>query len=328
MYTIILFLLIAVLLFVTANWKCCDTTQPRLVLDRNYTNVLRGLAMVMIMFGHIGGEYAESVWFSPLPAVGVALFLMLSGYGNNESFFQKKSFRGKKMLKIAIPYWLVAIPLFCIMGINDWTNCTLNLAFIRINSVYWFVGYIMQWYVVYWFAVNYAYRYRWILFSLFSIISFIFLPVLQIEQAMSFPCGIWMSEHKEWLTSKSRTWLASIAGILLILGTAALAFKQTAIVRAHMDYAPYVDFFIKLPWALTIVIALRPLCILTNHRLLVFIGGITYELYLVHMQCLRLIHASTPIKIALTTIVFFVISFAGAWLLKNVNEKMIRIIKL
>lgn len=93
MYTFILFISIAFILLVAANWKC-KTTQWRLILDRNYTNVLRGLAMVMIMFGHVGGAYEESVWFSPLPAVGVALFLMLSGYGNNESYLNKRVFGG------------------------------------------------------------------------------------------------------------------------------------------------------------------------------------------------------------------------------------------
>lgn len=93
MYTIILFFSIFLLLLHTANWKQKES-ETKFQLDRTYTNVLRGLAMVLIMFGHVGGEYAESVWFSPLPGVGVALFLMLSGYGNNESFLAKRTFGG------------------------------------------------------------------------------------------------------------------------------------------------------------------------------------------------------------------------------------------
>lgn len=322
MNTIILFLTIAFILIVTANWKC-DTTQWRLVLDRNYTNVLRGLAMVLIMFGHVGGEYEEGVWFSPLAGIGVALFLMLSGYGNNESYLNKRVFGGGKLLKIALPYWIVAVPLFCISGVNNWTNCILNLTFVRINSVYWFVGYIMQWYVVYWFAVNYLYRFRWLVFGVFCIFTLFFLPSLQVGQALSFPCGIWLSEHKDWMVSKSRIFLASVACVLFVVGTVALGFKQTGLVRSHMEYAPYIDLFTKLPYTLTLIIALRPLRFLTDHRLLVFIGGITYELYLVHMQCLRLIETGSATKVLLTTAFFFAVSFLGAYILKKVNNQIL-----
>lgn len=93
MYTIILFITLATILLITANWNQ-KTSETALKLDRSYTNMLRGLAMVMIMFGHVGGCYEESVWFSPLPGVGVALFLMLSGYGNNESYLRKNVFGG------------------------------------------------------------------------------------------------------------------------------------------------------------------------------------------------------------------------------------------
>lgn len=324
MYTIILFISILLLLLVTANWKQ-KTVETRFMLDRSYTNVLRGFAMVLIMFGHVGGAYAEGVWFSPLAGIGVALFLLLSGYGNNESFLTKRAFGGGKLLKIALPYWIVAVPLFCINGVHNWWSMGLNLSFIRINSVYWFVGYIMQWYVVYWFAVNYAYRYRWFIFLLFSLLTLMVLPSLQIEQALSFPCGIWLSEHKDWMVSRSHKWLIAMATLFFVVGTLALGLKQTGLVRSHMEYAPYIDLFTKLPYALTLIIALRPLRFLTNHRVLVFIGGITYELYLVHMQCLRLIDTDSALKVLLTTILFFAISFLGACILKKVNNKILQI---
>lgn len=186
----------------------------------------------------------------------------------------------------------------------------------------------MQWYVAYWFAINFAYRFRWMLFAAFGILSLVLLPSLQIEQALSFPCGIWLSEHKEWLAEKSRKWFMAVACLLFFVGTVTLGFKQTGAVRAHMEYAPYIDLFTKLPYALVAVIILRPIRILKNHRLLVFMGGITYELYLVHMQCLRLIETSTPLSTLLTTILFFAISFAGAWVLNKVNKKVLHIINL
>lgn len=327
MYTIILFLTIASIVLITSNWKI-STDKKEFQLDRSYTNVLRGVAMLFIMFGHVGGEYGESVWFSPLPGVGVALFLFLSGYGNNESYLKNKEWKARKLLRIALPYWLIAIPLYFVVGVNDWFNCILNLSFMRINSVYWFVGYIMQWYVVYWLSINYAYRYRWIIFAIFSAFSMVFLPALQIEQAFSFPCGVLISEHKTKLSLGSSKLYIVVACLLFFLATIALSAKQTSFIRTHFVYAPYLDFFIKLPYALFFIIVLRPLAFLSNHKLLAFIGGITYELYLVHMQCLRLIDTSTHIKTALTTVIFFLFSFMAAWILAKINKKLLKAIGL
>lgn len=325
MYTVILFLSISLLLLFTAN-RGENIIKNKFQLDRSYTNVLRGLAMVMIMFGHVGGEYEESVWFSPLPGIGVALFLMLSGYGNNESYLKRGKWESKKMFRIALPYWLIAIPIFCIYGVNDWMDCFLKLSFIRVKSVYWFVGFIMQWYVVYWFAINYYYKFRWLVFGGFSIFTLIFLPPLQIEQAISFPIGIWLSEKKACMSEKSSKCIFSLACFLCTVSTLALGCKQIELVRYHMEYVPYIDLLIKLPYAFTLILILHPLRILTNHRLLVFVGTITYELYLVHMQCLKMIDTNSPTTTIISTLLFIVVSFVGACILKRINNKILHLV--
>lgn len=93
MYTILLFILVSIiLLFVGAKFE--STKIILFDLSRSYTNILRGIAMVLIMSGHVAGVYSESIWWSPLPTIGVTLFLLLSGYGNNESYINKKEWGG------------------------------------------------------------------------------------------------------------------------------------------------------------------------------------------------------------------------------------------
>lgn len=55
------------------------------LLDFDFTNAVRGIAMLLIVIGHISGTMGTVV-FSPIACVGVSLFLFVSGYGLNESY--------------------------------------------------------------------------------------------------------------------------------------------------------------------------------------------------------------------------------------------------
>ena len=78
---------------------------------------LKGLAILMIIFGHIGYFLANDHRFlfplSISAGVGVNLFLLLSGYGLATSSFRQtisiKQFYQKRLLKLFIPFWLVLV---------------------------------------------------------------------------------------------------------------------------------------------------------------------------------------------------------------------------
>ena len=100
MNTIILFIFIFLILLISGFKERCESgTNIITALPKDYTNALRGLAIIMIMYGHVCGRYHESVWFSPFACTGVALFLFLSGYGNNESFIKKEQLQYKQKEK-------------------------------------------------------------------------------------------------------------------------------------------------------------------------------------------------------------------------------------
>lgn len=66
-------------------------------LDIQSTNCIKGIAILFILVGHIAGTF-HTVVFTPLPALGVSLFLMCSGYGLSQSYNSKglNNFWGKK----------------------------------------------------------------------------------------------------------------------------------------------------------------------------------------------------------------------------------------
>lgn len=57
-----------------------------------HTNICRAIAaiIIIIIIQHVSGGF-EIRYLTPLGGIGVAMFLILSGYGLNESYKKKKS---------------------------------------------------------------------------------------------------------------------------------------------------------------------------------------------------------------------------------------------
>lgn len=57
-------------------------------MDRQLTAIYKGLAILSVLFCHAAGTFGRGrfVLFTPLGGIGVAIFLLLSAYGLNESW--------------------------------------------------------------------------------------------------------------------------------------------------------------------------------------------------------------------------------------------------
>ncbi len=79
------------------------------------TQELKGLAILFIIFAHIGYSLSSSSQFlwplSNLAGVGVNIFLFVSGYGLTSSALKKplsiKQFYSRRLKKLFIPFWLI-----------------------------------------------------------------------------------------------------------------------------------------------------------------------------------------------------------------------------
>ncbi len=323
MKTVILFIVAIILIFIP-GFVCRKNSQDEEghFLPRDYTNALRGLAIIMIMYGHICGRYNESVWFSPFACTGVAIFLLLSGYGNNESFFLKGTFPFSKLLKIAIPYWIVLL-IISLINYSSIEIRSLIADIFFIKTSYWFVGYIIKWYFIFWLSVNYLYKYRWYIFVLAAFVSFLFLPPLESEQSLSFICGIFISENKEKISLQKKSRLEWVAFLLFLFGTVALVTKQIAFVRNHENLFAVVQLLIKLPYALSIIILMRNISFFKRNPLFLYLAPLTYELYLVHMQFLDYIDSSTYISAFCSTFLLLLCSVLLSLCLSRINKIML-----
>lgn len=183
------------------------------------TNELKGLAILMVIFSHIGYFlFAGDQFLFPLSTmggVGVNLFLFLSGYGlavsQNSSSLTTINFYKKRLLKIFIPLWITLLIsviadkliLNTSYSFDDLARhasgfVSSNDIFTDINSPIWYIALILFYYLL--FPLVYRKRY-YVASSIFlAVISILFvnlpLPVNQfVLQAyklhlIAFPLGI------------------------------------------------------------------------------------------------------------------------------------------
>ena len=79
--------------------------------NRNFSTVLRGLAILTVVWAHAGGKDYGIEGIQWVAGIGVCIFLICSGFGLNESFkkSQLKDFWKKRIISVLIPYYIVYI---------------------------------------------------------------------------------------------------------------------------------------------------------------------------------------------------------------------------
>ena len=84
--------------------KLKELANGNTLFNRNFTDSLRGIAILLDIAGAIGTNLC-----TPLGGIGVALFLFLSGYGLNESYKAHvlKLFWIKRITKVLLPYFII-----------------------------------------------------------------------------------------------------------------------------------------------------------------------------------------------------------------------------
>lgn len=293
------------------------------LLDFDYTNCLRGVAILLIMTGHIAGTMGIR-WFTPFGGIGVALFLFLSGYGCNESYKYKglNGFWGKKVKRVLLPYAIVITLVYVYKQKWDWNSYLLNI--IGLRTSFWFIAFMMKWYIVFWVTTKFLTRHRMLIMFLCSFLMLTLLPKIEAEQAFSFLLGVICSEKVLRMRSLTRKQLAVIVFGGLIIGGVFLGVKQLPIVRLYEGETIYtiIQLLIKLPIAVGLVAALALAPVLMRSRYLMTAGIISYELFLVHFPFYSYLNG-----ILIWAIVLFVGSFIVAYGFYQFNVRMSRFIR-
>ena len=277
-----------------------------MILDRTATTKMKAMAIVLVVISHVYAVLFGRLFFVyAAGALGVSIFLILSGYGLMESFKQHglDGFWRKRLARGLVPY-LIFLLVYCAY------RMVANGEFPIFNLRYWFVEYIVIWYVLFYFIMKYCLKCRWLLLSIAAITIFLLMPCLQAQQSLCFMAGILISEKKDAVASISRKQLKQIAVSCVLISFLAFFVAQwVAACRSHFDptsmqllhavkyiahddmlqkfiltdddmLQKFLQILTKLPLGLFVIIMMT----LLDHvkiPLLEPIGRISYEIYLV-----------------------------------------------
>ncbi len=222
-----------VLFFSTLRKSVNDNTLSFL-----QTNQMKGLAIILIVFNHLC-YYTEpppslyGVW-SEAGMVGVAIFLILSGYGLCISMQHKgtKGFFLKRVTRILIPM-IFSLGLLVLLKIillkeneqNILIEIPKILFFIHsLDGKNWFIIFILFWYFILYLTFTFGlYNHHKLIFLFLVALAIISIPQtlhLAKANAFSFPFGCWMGLNSSLIKNKINKLIHQkiLSSIVCILG--------------------------------------------------------------------------------------------------------------
>lgn len=280
-------------------------------LTINKTIAIRGISAIAILVFHILIGLNISPIFNLWGGMFVAVFLILSGYGINESYHHHglSNYWHKRFTKVIIPTFVFASCFHLLYPKGNLQTWYKEIFYI--TPTYWFIFHIIKCYLVYWTA-RYFFRRHWIypmLLWAILCLNYRFCNThLESEQAFSFFIGVLLSEYKDYFNrvSKKRIHFGIIA--LFLTGLFFYGIKIIPAVHSYIGTITY-NYLLcpfRLSWALTAIYILTQLPIHNNSTLL-FSGKKSLELYIAHIPFLFLI---TNLQSVLIFISFSAISFS------------------
>lgn len=127
-------------------------------LDTNWSNQLKGIAMIMVVIGHLQIVSHMAAW-------GLGIFLIVTGFGLTRSYLKNglNNFFIKKINKIFVPYFFVTIiwviidallkiqhsfptTIMALLGLNFTEN---------IDKSMWYITFLLIWYIVFYFVFKF-----------------------------------------------------------------------------------------------------------------------------------------------------------------------------
>jgi len=308
------------------------------LFDYKHTDILKGIAILIIIIQHTGGAL-EVRYFTPFGGIGVALFLILSGYGLSESY--KKigldKFWSRKIIKLWLPYSIVLILIYLLTN-KKIVSFEFLLDITFINSSFWYMSFLIYNYAIFYFthSCKFIKKYKYIILIIFNIIIFVSCPNIMAEQSLSFLTGIIISDYKNsFLSLTNKNNFNNYIFILLVISIIILLLKQLPSYRNFESegenlITKTVQLILKYSSAMFIVLAsssiFKTQCgifsILRNYlysnRFLVFCSKISLELYLIHFTLKFMLDKNNQIS---TCILFLILSFSLSYIL-NYSVKL------
>ena len=294
-------------------------------MDKNYTTAIKGFSILTVVWAHSGARLSVGgIQF--IAGIGVALFLICSGYGLETSYEKNglKGFWKKRLLGVCFPFWVVELVGLLATGTFTIRIYLLDFCFLKPATSYgWFMGYIVICYLIF-YAIKRLIKdskmQMVVLFGAFGIwfvVESVFfanpdMPFLCARQMLSFPAGVLLAVNKD----KIERTLTKIKNILILTGGGTVCLLFMAITQLNVvKNLPYLvsnemALLTCLPMAIGIMVFGKSFSGLFENKMLSMTGMISYEIYLVHAFTLGIVKPSI-----VSVFVFVVVTYIFAYIL-------------
>lgn len=299
---------------------------------------VRALLAILIVLGHF--SFFDVTWLMPMrffAPISVAFFLFISGFGLTRSVREKgkqylQTFLPSKLVRIVLPAVLVVLlHLLLCGGSGIGLSGRLRLVFSCGNTLlphFWFVWVILFDYLLFYLSFRFlrgtAPRYAILVGSLALLLA---TWASDFDQCwwmctLAFPAGAFYSDFEESIYSfcsrSERAYGFALFLLLLIgVGIYLIPFPLTQAVAYGI-----------FPSILALCVARLPID-RWHLPVLAFIGGISYELYLIHITMMSFFRGDT---IRIDSDIIYVLSVLAlsigvAWLLHLICTPFLRVIR-
>jgi len=333
-------------------------TTANTLLPIGVTQELKGVAILAVVFGHIGYFLVDDNRFLfPLSigaGVGVNIFLLLSGYGLTLGLLSKPlpalEFYRRRMIKIFIPFWCALIA-FCVLDALVLHRTYSSTYIVRslfgffpradmaddINSVFWYITWILFYYLL--LPLLFMPRRPWLTALLLYLSGEALVrwnpPAIELVtrlyqvHTVAFPLGMVLA----WLLYEPKNGSNTIAIKLKTLKRempSALYYLTLLVFTAIAAYCAYFNGIgesIQKEQLMSILTTLALLGLFAvkrfELRLFSLIGVYSYEMYLLHWPIVSrydVIYSHLPA--ALATIVYIALFLAMGWCIQKFTAPM------
>lgn len=292
-------------------------------MDRNYTTAIKGFSILTVIWAHSGATLSVGgIQF--IAGIGVALFLMCSGYGLEISYKKNglKGFGKKRLLGVCLPFWAVEFIGLLVSRTFSVKTYLLDFSFLKPATGYgWFMGYIVICYLLFYAVKRFITAGKAQTMTLFGAFAVWFvlesvffanpdMPFLRARQMLSFPCGVLMAMNK----AKIEQMLTKTKSVLILTGGGTTCLLFMAITQFHMvKELPYLvsnamALLTCLPMAAGIMVLGQAFSGLFENKMLATTGRISYEIFLVHAFTLNVLEPSI-ISVSIFAIITYVLAY-------------------
>ena len=266
-------------------------------IEPDYVTQIKGFAIMLIIFAHlVQANFINLPLWRFTGAYGVAIFLLISGYGLTESYKKDSSLINyfiKRFKKVLLPFSIVTFSWIMLFNINlsprDLILNLIGLSFKNpVDGSMWYISFILIWYSVFWIVFKLPIR-DVLKILLIFLVAYVLksqpFDYFTISENISFqyklntymfPLGILISLYIPKFIEIMSTKVFNI--LILIINIGLILTYKTTFASILVDNNYGITCFIFALISLNVFIIFNSFGL--KLRMLTFIGAISYEIYL------------------------------------------------